>query len=30
VQFYAKQKSLMQRWPQAIAKGAEFTMPTSR
>ncbi len=29
VRFYTKQKSIMQRWPQAIAKGAEFAMPTS-
>ncbi|MGE6791056.1 CoA-acylating methylmalonate-semialdehyde dehydrogenase [Pseudomonas guineae] len=29
VRFYTKQKSIMQRWPQATAKGAEFAMPTS-
>ncbi|MBV6288911.1 CoA-acylating methylmalonate-semialdehyde dehydrogenase [Pseudomonas aegrilactucae] len=29
VRFYTKQKSIMQRWPQSIAKGAEFAMPTS-
>ncbi|WAB90755.1 CoA-acylating methylmalonate-semialdehyde dehydrogenase [Pseudomonas citronellolis] len=29
VRFYTRQKSIMQRWPQAIAKGAEFAMPTS-
>ncbi len=29
VRFYTKQKSIMQRWPEAIAKGAEFAMPTS-
>ncbi|MED5610025.1 CoA-acylating methylmalonate-semialdehyde dehydrogenase [Pseudomonas sp. JH-2] len=28
VRFYTRQKSIMQRWPQAIAKGAEFAMPT--
>jgi malonate-semialdehyde dehydrogenase (acetylating)/methylmalonate-semialdehyde dehydrogenase len=30
VRFYTKQKSVMQRWPQSIAKGAEFAMPTAR
>lgn len=30
VRFYTRQKSIMQRWPQAIAKGAEFAMPTSK
>jgi malonate-semialdehyde dehydrogenase (acetylating)/methylmalonate-semialdehyde dehydrogenase len=29
VRFYTKQKSIMQRWPQATAKGVEFSMPTS-
>jgi malonate-semialdehyde dehydrogenase (acetylating)/methylmalonate-semialdehyde dehydrogenase len=29
VRFYTRQKSIMQRWPQATAKGAEFAMPTS-
>ncbi|QXH53452.1 CoA-acylating methylmalonate-semialdehyde dehydrogenase [Pseudomonas fakonensis] len=29
VRFYTKQKSIMQRWPQGTAKGAEFAMPTS-
>jgi malonate-semialdehyde dehydrogenase (acetylating)/methylmalonate-semialdehyde dehydrogenase len=29
VRFYTKQKSVMQRWPQNIGKGAEFVMPTS-
>jgi malonate-semialdehyde dehydrogenase (acetylating)/methylmalonate-semialdehyde dehydrogenase len=29
VRFYTKQKSVMQRWPESIAKGAEFAMPTS-
>jgi len=27
VRFYTRQKSIMQRWPEGIAKGAEFTMP---
>jgi malonate-semialdehyde dehydrogenase (acetylating) / methylmalonate-semialdehyde dehydrogenase len=30
VRFYTKQKSIMQRWPDSIAKGAEFAMPTSK
>lgn len=30
VRFYTRQKSIMQRWPQSIAKGAEFVMPTSQ
>ena len=30
VRFYTRQKSIMQRWPDSIAKGAEFTMPTSK
>lgn len=30
VRFYTKQKSVMQRWPQSIGKGAEFAMPTSK
>ena len=30
VRFYTKQKSVMQRWSQSIAKGAEFVMPTSK
>ncbi|KKW68872.1 methylmalonate-semialdehyde dehydrogenase [Lampropedia cohaerens] len=30
VRFYTRQKSIMQRWPQATAKGAEFAMPTSK
>lgn len=29
VRFYTKQKSIMQRWPESIGKGAEFVMPTS-
>lgn len=28
VRFYTKQKSIMQRWPESIANGAEFVMPT--
>jgi malonate-semialdehyde dehydrogenase (acetylating) / methylmalonate-semialdehyde dehydrogenase len=30
VRFYTRQKSIMQRWPESIAKGAEFMMPTSK
>ena len=30
VRFYTKQKSVMQRWPATIAKGAEFAMPTAK
>ena len=30
VRFYTRQKSVMQRWPDSIAKGAEFVMPTAR
>jgi malonate-semialdehyde dehydrogenase (acetylating) / methylmalonate-semialdehyde dehydrogenase len=30
VRFYTRQKSVMQRWPDSIAKGAEFIMPTAR
>ena len=29
VRFYTRQKSIMQRWPDSIAKGAEFAMPTA-
>ena len=29
VRFYTKQKSIMQRWPDSIGKGAEFVMPTA-
>jgi malonate-semialdehyde dehydrogenase (acetylating) / methylmalonate-semialdehyde dehydrogenase len=29
VRFYTKQKSVMQRWPDSISKGAEFTMPVA-
>ncbi|CAM4381183.1 CoA-acylating methylmalonate-semialdehyde dehydrogenase [Bordetella muralis] len=30
VRFYTRQKSIMQRWPESIGKGAEFAMPTIR
>ncbi|MEM5429427.1 CoA-acylating methylmalonate-semialdehyde dehydrogenase [Cupriavidus oxalaticus] len=30
VRFYTRQKSVMQRWPDSIAKGAEFAMPTAK
>ncbi len=30
VRFYTKQKSVMQRWPSTIGKGAEFAMPTAK
>jgi malonate-semialdehyde dehydrogenase (acetylating)/methylmalonate-semialdehyde dehydrogenase len=30
VRFYTRQKSVMQRWPASIGKGAEFAMPTSK
>ncbi|GMG82438.1 CoA-acylating methylmalonate-semialdehyde dehydrogenase [Paralimibaculum aggregatum] len=30
VRFYTRQKSIMQRWPESIEKGAEFTMPVAR
>jgi malonate-semialdehyde dehydrogenase (acetylating)/methylmalonate-semialdehyde dehydrogenase len=30
VRFYTRQKSIMQRWPESIAKGAEFVMPTAK
>jgi malonate-semialdehyde dehydrogenase (acetylating)/methylmalonate-semialdehyde dehydrogenase len=30
IRFYTKQKSVMQRWPQSIAKGAEFNFPVSK
>jgi malonate-semialdehyde dehydrogenase (acetylating)/methylmalonate-semialdehyde dehydrogenase len=30
VRFYTRQKSVMQRWPESIAKGAEFVMPTAK
>jgi malonate-semialdehyde dehydrogenase (acetylating)/methylmalonate-semialdehyde dehydrogenase len=30
VRFYTRQKSVMQRWPDSIGKGAEFAFPTGR
>ena len=30
VRFYTKQKSIMQRWPESIGKGAEFAIPTAQ
>lgn len=30
VRFYTRFKSVMQRWPDSIAKGAEFTMPVAK
>jgi malonate-semialdehyde dehydrogenase (acetylating)/methylmalonate-semialdehyde dehydrogenase len=30
VRFYTRQKSVMQRWPESIEKGAEFVMPTAK
>jgi malonate-semialdehyde dehydrogenase (acetylating)/methylmalonate-semialdehyde dehydrogenase len=30
VRFYTKQKSVMQRWPEGTAMGAEFAMPTAK
>ena len=30
IRFYTKQKSVMQRWPQSIDKGAEFGFPVSK
>ncbi|MES3000832.1 MAG: CoA-acylating methylmalonate-semialdehyde dehydrogenase [Pseudomonadota bacterium] len=30
IRFYTRQKSVMQRWPATIAKGAEFAMPTAK
>jgi malonate-semialdehyde dehydrogenase (acetylating) / methylmalonate-semialdehyde dehydrogenase len=30
VRFYTKQKSMMQRWSESIAKGPEFAMPVAR
>jgi malonate-semialdehyde dehydrogenase (acetylating)/methylmalonate-semialdehyde dehydrogenase len=29
VRFYTRQKSVMQRWPETLGKGAEFAMPTA-
>jgi malonate-semialdehyde dehydrogenase (acetylating)/methylmalonate-semialdehyde dehydrogenase len=30
VRFYTKQKSVMQRWPDSIGKGAEFALPVAK
>lgn len=30
LRFYTRYKSVMQRWPNSIAKGAEFSMPTAK
>jgi malonate-semialdehyde dehydrogenase (acetylating) / methylmalonate-semialdehyde dehydrogenase len=30
VRFYTHQKSIMQRWPESTAKGAEFMLPTAK
>jgi len=30
IRFYTRYKSVMQRWPESIGKGAEFAMPTSK
>ena len=30
LRFYTRYKSIMQRWPESIAKGAEFTMPVAK
>ncbi len=30
IRFYTRQKSVMQRWPDSIAKGPEFSMPTAK
>ncbi len=30
VRFYTRYKSIMQRWPETIAQGAEFTMPVAK
>jgi malonate-semialdehyde dehydrogenase (acetylating) / methylmalonate-semialdehyde dehydrogenase len=30
VRFYTRYKSVMQRWPDSIAKGAEFAMPVAK
>jgi malonate-semialdehyde dehydrogenase (acetylating)/methylmalonate-semialdehyde dehydrogenase len=30
VRFYTRYKSVMQRWPDSIQKGAEFTMPVAK
>jgi malonate-semialdehyde dehydrogenase (acetylating)/methylmalonate-semialdehyde dehydrogenase len=30
IRFYTRYKSIMQRWPESIGKGAEFTMPVAK
>ncbi|NMM28333.1 MAG: CoA-acylating methylmalonate-semialdehyde dehydrogenase [Glaciimonas sp.] len=30
IRFYTRYKSIMQRWPNSIAKGAEFSMPVAQ
>ncbi|SEC08163.1 methylmalonate-semialdehyde dehydrogenase [acylating] [Pseudomonas saponiphila] len=30
LRFYSRYKSVMQRWPESIAKGPEFSMPTAK
>ena len=30
IRFYTRYKSIMQRWPDSIGKGAEFTMPVAQ
>lgn len=30
VRFYTRQKSILQRWPASMSKGAEFAMPVSK
>ncbi|MGV6875820.1 CoA-acylating methylmalonate-semialdehyde dehydrogenase [Pseudochelatococcus sp. B33] len=30
IRFYTRYKSIMQRWPDSISKGAEFTMPVAK
>ena len=30
IRFYTRHKSIMQRWPESISKGAEFTMPVAK
>jgi malonate-semialdehyde dehydrogenase (acetylating)/methylmalonate-semialdehyde dehydrogenase len=30
IRFYTRYKSIMQRWPDSITKGAEFTMPVAK
>ena len=30
IRFYTRYKSIMQRWPESIVKGAEFTMPVAK